>query len=394
MINKYFNKIKNIQIYPSGYRAHTVYSSLISFPPKGYKFIYNEHSNKSKFFNLIKKIPFIKPIHHIFLKIFRISLITALFQKSSVEKNTDLVFSLGILYNGNLPWILEILDNPVCLTGYNFDIFTKNIKIIERNLLSPKCKKIICMNETSLNFMKKNFKKEIVDKLVLVRPAIVQKKIMGNKRKNRKIRILFMGSINNPQDFYTKGGLEAIEAFERIQELYDCELIIRCKVPNEIRNRISSNTKIVLLENEISKEKLEDLYVNSDIFLFPGHMYALMVILEAMSYGLPILTLDTYAVKDYIVDNHNGFIINKSDKIKSYNSQAYPNNIRSAEFLREIKKIDNRVIEDLVGKLILLIENRKLRKKLGENGQKIIREKFSIKVRNKKLKKLFDEIFL
>jgi glycosyltransferase involved in cell wall biosynthesis len=52
---------------------------------------------------------------------------------------------------------------------------------------------------------------------------------------------------------------------------------------------ISECTEIV---NWVSREKLTDLYSQADIFLFPSHEGAGMVVAEALSFGLPVLCFD------------------------------------------------------------------------------------------------------
>ena len=60
--------------------------------------------------------------------------------------------------------------------------------------------------------------------------------------------------------------------------------------------------------------------------------------------------------------------------------------------MKSIKTIDSKVVEDLVEKTSILIENEELRRKMGRAGrQEIETGKFSIKKRNKKLKRIFDE---
>ena len=385
-------EIKKVQIYPSASKIHTAYRSLLSDPPEGYVFIQCPESGKQTAVNYLKKYKLIKNLYHLFLKIFKTTKVIELSSSMKEDDSTDLIFSMGHLYKGNKPYVVDIIDNIYGLAGYNYKLFISNLSKIEHSLLKNNCKKIICTNESSLKSIKKYFSKEVLKKTVLVRPAI--KPInFENKRNDKKIRIIFMGSINNPNDFGFKGGLNTIKVFEKISNKYNnVELIIRSKVDEEIRDIIKSNAKINLIEGEISFEEVINLYASSDILLCPAHTYVgLMAILESMSFKLPIVALDTYAARDYIRNGYNGFLIQKSNKIKGYYDESYPTNVRTKEFLSEIKNIDNKVIDKLVEKVDILIKNKRLRIKMGENGRKMIDSKFSIEARNKKLKKIFDE---
>ncbi|MCD6367942.1 MAG: glycosyltransferase, partial [Candidatus Aenigmarchaeota archaeon] len=102
-------------------------------------------------------------------------------------------------------------------------------------------------------------------------------------------------------------------------------------------------------------------------------------LLEAMSFGLPIVTINTDMTKSVgeIVENgKEGFVIDVKEKLNRYS----------------IHNNERKLINQLVRKTSLLIEDGSLRRKMGRNGIKLIRNgKFSIKQRNKKLKKIYEE---
>ncbi len=384
------NSERKIQIYPAIEGVHTVHNSLISYPPKGYKFIGISMPKKLKIINSIRDNKFFRNLYRAFLNFFPNTGLFDLANKSQILDEADLIYSAGYLIETDKPWILEILDVPYCLTGYNYELFVKNKERLESVLRANNCKKIICTNESSVEIMKKHFSEGVIRKVELVRPALEFPEI--DKKKGRdKVRILFMGSVNNPKDFYVKGGFEALRAFERIQDEYDVELIIRCFMPHNLRDRVLKNKKIRLIDKRISLEELKELYSESDIALLPSHQYVLMAFLESMSFGLPIVALDTYAVRDYIADWENGFVVSKSNKISSYDYLGYPTNTKRDKFLSEIMEEDRELTERLADKVRLLIKDGELRRKMGENGRKIVENKFSVDERNRKLKKIFDE---
>lgn len=400
---------RKIQIYPAIEGVHTVHNSLIANPPKGYRFIGTALPRKLKLIDRVRDNKFFRRLYRVFLNFSPNTGLFDLANRSEILDEAELVYSTGYLIETKKPWILEILDVPYCLTGYNYELFVKNKERIESILRSDNCRKIICTNESSIEIMRRNFSEVIIRKTSLVRPALELPEFGGRGRGRGgrggeiggregemggrgggKVKILFMGSINNPKDFYVKGGFEALRVFERIQEKHDVELVIRCYVPNEVRSRVLKNKKTKLIENKISSEELKELYSQSDIALLPSHQYVLMAFLESMSFGLPIVALDTYAVKNYIIDGYNGFVVGKSDKISSYKYAGYPTNTKRDEFLSEIKVEDSELIERLAEKVELLIKDRVLREKIGRNGRKIVKSKFSVEERNRKLKKIFD----
>lgn len=383
-----------VQIYPSIDRLHASWKYTISNPPKGYEYIGLKESESRKriFLEKLRSFGFFRFFYRIFLNIFKSTYFVDLKDNVKILSETDLIFSMGALYNGEKPWIVDIIDSPYCLAGNNYNLFIENLPKIIKILSKDNCKKIICANESSIGIMKKFFPKKILGKTILVRPAVKKQTLKKSKNKiDNKVKFLFLGSILNPNDFYVKGGLETISAFEKIQNRCDCKLILRCKVPSELRKRVVNNEKIELIEDRVSEDELFKLYSSSDVLISPAHIYILMSWLESMSFGIPLIVLDTYAVKDYVKDNYNGLIVKKSDKISSYKEKTYPTNIRTSKFLQEVKKIDSKVIDNLSEKMILLAKNPSLRKKLGNNGREFIKKYFSIEERNKKFKQIFDQ---
>jgi len=86
----------------------------------------------------------------------------------------------------------------------------------------------------------------------------------------------------------------------------------------------------------ITGEKKFELFFSSDIFVFPSYNEGQpIVLIEAMAAGLPIITTDTGAIREMVIDGENGFIIDKQSP------------------------------EQIAEKIIYLIENHDIRKEMG-----------------------------
>ena len=277
--------MRKIQIYPSIKKLHTGWKSMLTDPPEGYVFMGAEESAKEKFIEKLKKYKIIRTLYHLFLKTFKSTAILNATTKTQIIDDVDLIYSTGTLYYGEKPWVIDVIDHPYGLAGNSHDLFIKNLEKIEKALLKENCKKILCPHESAFEIMKEYFSKKVIDKTVIVRQAIKPVNFKENKKKykeNKRIQILFMGSINNPQDFYMKGGVEAIETFRELQKKYDVELIVKCKIPEYLIESILKNKGIKIIEKEIPFENVVALYTTSDILLQPSHAYVLMAFLEAM----------------------------------------------------------------------------------------------------------------
>lgn len=130
-------------------------------------------------------------------------------------------------------------------------------------------------------------------------------------------------------------------------------------------NNLSTLIKELKLENRVflegykTKEEIEEYMLKSSLFLMASLTEGLpMVLLEAMSYGVPCIAYETASgTNDIISDNINGYII------KGRNETEYINKIND------------------------VIENKDLRKKLGENAKETAK-KFS----KEEVKKLLQKV--
>lgn len=382
--------MKNIYLSSYNPRAHTSLKQMIDHPPENYRFVIPDKIIKKSFTNFLINSKLIKFLYRLLLKgRVNTSRIYESVFSADIPANVDLVFSSGRVLDVEKPWILEILDNPYCMTGYDFNLFIRELPRLEEKLTRSSCKRIIVVNESSMALMEKYFSKEVLKKTVLLRAGIKGEGIT-KKEIDNTFNILFLGSVANPDDFYLKGGLESLECFRLLSKDQDISMTLRCKVPEEVKKEYAHLRNLNIIEGELSMEDLEELYRKADILLSPAHHYVLMSSLEAMSHGLPIIALDTWGVRDYLNEKF-AIIIKPSTKIKGYSSKEYPTNVRRPDFVRDIKNKDTTVIDALIRAISLLKDNPKLRRRMSLNAQKEIKKKFSLEERNIKLKNIFDK---
>lgn len=382
--------LRKIQIYPFIDSLHSAYNTIINNPPEGYEFIGIKKSKKQAILEFAKSSKILRFFYHQVLRLIKTTALLDFLSSSNKLSDAEIIFSISTLYKGDSKWILHILDNtPHGLAGFNHILFIKNLQNIENILSRNNCKKIICSNKSSSDIMKKYFSPKVTEKIIIINRPVIIEKIKNKKRKN-ETTLLFIGSLKNPDDFYIRGGLEALTVFEKISKNYPVRLIIKCKIPEELKKRISSNKSILLIEEDISQQEVSNLYNSSDIFLFPAHSY-MGSIVEAMSFSLSVVGLDTFAVSDYIKDRKTGILVKKSGRIKEYNEESYPTNLRAKKFVKELENLDSEVIERLYNAVEYLIKNPKIRKKIGENARKLVIKEHSLENNNQLLKRVFDE---
>lgn len=259
-------------------------------------------------------------------------------------------------------WVVDIEGE------WQFYVGEKRKKTKEkvRNILNKNvCKKIIPWTEYTAKEIIKDFP-ELERKIEVVYPAVPLNK--KKKKEAENIVLLFVGRY-----FYSKGGLHSLEVMDRLTKKYsNVKGILVSNVPKKIKEKYKN--KNIKIYNLMPHKEVLKLYENSDIFIYPGYSDTFgFALLEAMSFGIPIVTVDGIARKEIISEGKTGFIVNKSKNIS-------------------LNKIDEEIISNLFNVSEKVILNKKLRKKMSQDCiEEIKKGKFSIKERNKKLKKIYED---
>lgn len=145
-----------------------------------------------------------------------------------------------------------------------------------------------------------------------------------------------------------KGIIYLIEAFSQIKRRdFSLHLVGNRKKNSSYYNQLNNAvkklklTECVVFHDGSDQENIKQLYASADIFVLPSFKETFgIVFLEAMHYGLPIITTNVSAMPELIEEGKNGFLVPPGD------SQA---------LAKAISK---------------LIENLELIKKMGELGRK------------------------
>jgi glycosyltransferase involved in cell wall biosynthesis len=177
-------------------------------------------------------------------------------------------------------------------------------------------------------------------------PFDIEQIISWTKKSNLDpARILFLGFL-----LKSKGIYDIIEIAERFSRSSLSPRFIVCgKGPEEkdfLRKIQDKNVQNIKYLGWVSGKKKMDLYQNSDIFLLPSYFEGLpMVLLEAISSGLPIVATRVGGVPEIVVEGENGYLLKPGE------------------------------IEGFVEKLKVLISDKQIRMNFGLKSR-IIAEKF------------------
>lgn len=377
-------------------KMHSLYNSLVSFPPDGYEFV-TSGGNWNGLFDHPARIGPLYAFQSKFLsKVLPVNLAKAYIERfKRPPKDTSLTHATGHLVFRKEPWVVD-LEFATQLAGYRIKHFRRHRATIEKMLASGYCKKIICWTESCKKTLLFNMNcKDFADKIEVVHLSVTAKHFSKDYGNKKNTRLLFVGSVNIPGEFEYKGGKEVLEAFAVLRHMYPhLEMVIRSDIPAGIRARYQGLDNLRIIDRIISRDELEREFTSADIFLFPTHATPGLAFLDAMSYELPIVTTNVWANPEMVVDGKNGFLINRSAMVPYYVDNFIPNweYLPGSQFMRCIKTVDAEVVRQLVEKTTVLIENKELRRNMGRAGrQEIDHGTFSIRRRNEKLKRIFDE---
>ncbi len=385
---------KKVYFEPAG-RIHTWDKELILYPPEGYEFLIGQTNLDKTTRKLLNSDFLFFGLRVALDKLLPIPLVKARLESSlkSIPEEADLIFSRNHLIFRKKPWIVH-LERATSLTGLNPRHLQRHKGTVEKVLGSDYCKKILTWSEVArksivldLNCTKFEYKIEIL-------PLAVHRKSFNKNYKDTKIKLLFVGTANRRGDFELKGGKEVLEAFSHLVKRFgNLELTIRSDIPKAIKTQYEALPNIKWIESIIPQEQLEQEFRTTDIFVLPSHHTPWVLILDAMSYELPVVTTDVYANPELVDNGVTGFLIKKSGKVPyPYQSSVPPDDLSRHRFKEAIRTVDLRVVQDLVQKISILIENPELRRRMGRAARWEVEEgKHSIKKRNKKLKSIFDE---
>jgi glycosyltransferase involved in cell wall biosynthesis len=198
----------------------------------------------------------------------------------------------------------------------------------------------------------------------------------------RDLRLFFSG------DFFRKGGVHVVDAFERARKRYPgISLTVCCD------ERIDFNTPHQLLRSEylhkiktlpgivnkgrISREELmTEVLPDTDIFLIPTYVEAFgYAIVEAMAFGIPVISTNHFAIPEIIENGVSGLLIDTT--------RFDCDRLFSGYVVRDIPPDFREYMTDAVfTQLCRLIESLELRKSIGQAALEVARTKFSFERRN------------
>lgn len=191
------------------------------------------------------------------------------------------------------------------------------------------------------------------EKVVTVYEGANIKELPTFEKDYSKKTILFIG-----KDFDRKGGSTLVRAFKEVKkEIRDAKLIIAGSTP-------FINGKDITVKGYISRNELLQLYKDASVFAMPSICEPFgIVFLEAMAYKTPCIGTTIDAMPEIIEDGRTGFLVPPGD------------------------------YKQLADKLMLLLEDENLMKRMGEQGRKRVEKYFTWDLVVDRMTEQFEKLF-
>jgi glycosyltransferase involved in cell wall biosynthesis len=187
---------------------------------------------------------------------------------------------------------------------------------------------------------------------------------MNRHSQKRSLRIVFLGLVNDK-----KGIFDLLRVMKKVcDETSNCDIQLEIGGAGEVE-RMYKEIQALRLEEHIvyrgwlKPEERDKLLRSADIFVLPSYSEGMPIsILEAMSFGIPVLSSRVGGIPEIVTDGETGFLVE-------------PGNL-----------------EQMYDKLCILIRDDRCREFLGSNGRKLVEAKHDIAVHIRRIDAVYSSI--
>lgn len=320
------------------------------------------------------------------------------------EKNGDLLFTYGCLLFTNKPYCVWI-ENGAALHGYDPKIlqnpFAKVLLI--PFAIDPCLRHLVFMSQVAeksffatLGIKDGWLKRKLKSKSIQIYPKFPEPATRKLKTFNGELHCLFTGV------YYIKGGRETLDAFRALRKEH-ANVFLTILTPLHMlhaddRKLLEETEGVTLLDATLQRSEMEELYKTHNVFLFPSYKDTFgLVLIEALSFGFPIIATDQYAVTEMVRHEYNGFVLEDHPftdydrdtffmKGKYYDIRLFYQSLFTAQ-----AKGKTKVLEKFIAKSILrYLEDPTLIEKHSEKSYELYDASFKESLIQKK----WDDVFL
>src|SRR5262245_17191893 len=295
-------------------------------------------------------------------------------------------------------WIYSCEDLPAAAA---FSVYgapvprSWRVKWLAHTLLKDNCRKTVFWSEAGRRTIATYARiddERFLNKTTVVYPAVRKAPdAPQGVRAGSEVRFLFSG------DFFRKGGVNVVDAFERARQRYPgiqltlcCSEQIDFNTPNvslraEYLAKIAGMPGIESLGRIPRQQLLTTVLPRTDVYLLPTYNETFgMAVLEAMAFGIPVISMNHQAIPEMVEHEFSGLLVETGRWDCQALFKGYIVNDIPADFRQH-------VTDQVFSYMSRLIESIDLRRRLGNAGQRVARSKFSFEARNRMMMQIYRE---
>lgn len=202
-----------------------------------------------------------------------------------------------------------------------------------------------------------------IENVVYIPNGVDLEKFHGERKKRNKIRFLFVGRLEKQ-----KGLQYLIEATTLLKD-YDFEVFIvgEGSQEEELRKLAEESevNDLIRFLGRKNGEELVELYLSTNAFILPSTWEGMpLTLLEAWATGLPVITTKVGGIPQICTNEENSLMVE-------------PRNSR-----------------ELADAMLRIINEKNLGEKLGNNGRKLVEERYSLGEVSRATLKLYHEVLV
>lgn len=193
------------------------------------------------------------------------------------------------------------------------EYYTNNPIFVNRILKRADC--IVALTDSWNNY----FRQEIrLTKVVTIPNIIPHPRIMNLAKEKQQLHLLFLGHI-----IEKKGVFDLLELIHEHREQWKGKILLHVGGNHEVDRLLSFITRnnlhnMICYEGWVTGEKKIALLNMMDVFILPSYVEGLPIsILEAFSYGKPVITTPVGGIPE-LVNDRNGFLFPPGDRNALY----------------------------------------------------------------------------
>ncbi len=269
---------------------------------------------------------------------------------SPLYQSADVVHVMGI------PVTYRIWRKPVIFTVLADCRVEKNIW----RFLFPRAIKKADVLTTTSRFLKEAL--DLRDATVIPNAILPERYNLAKHKRKDTIKLVMVTAFHFPEK--ARGVLGIAEILAKAQKMtrknIECTVVGGGPYLEEIKSKVERDAEIEFVGFKRNPRKIME---KSDIFVYySGHDNVPTVILEAMACGLPVITNEVGAVSEVVTNGRDGYVARNNDEYLTH--------------------------------LLNLVEDFKLRQRLGMIARKTVEEKFNLGKVVERYTRLYEKVSL